>query len=392
MPSSQRKAKPGYHLGRSTMRENNNNNNHNYHHHHRNITQPAEFHYCSIHQLHHCIARTTTTTSRVNNGHRSARPSQTAPVHGECAWLFFSPRNAVQHRNLDYADPPGPPFPSLPPAHSSNDNRSDTSSSSSGTHTLVNNSNTNSNTSRHSSPSSPSSSSSSAFTSLPFPAPPRTEKYEFAVDGDGDVIMTDAPSVTENKEKEDNKTNVTVRIPIRRRVSLQDILHSFPPPNPHAESAAWDVSWDEAFHPRFPGVAMLEYTDTFGRRGAQPTASTVEQLRRYLAVLEREEAREEVEGYCDPLMREVREVRNSNFLLTLPPLFNQIFGKGCVVLRDRETSRALLSSPPLPPSLFPPVIYLLVRKVPRLTQEPQPRSGPAGRKASSPSTRPSGGG
>lgn len=79
-------------------------------------------------------------------------------------------------------------------------------------------------------------------------------------------------------------------------------------------------------------------------------------------MLEREEAREEVEGYCDPLMREVREVRNSNFLLTLPPPFNQIFGKGCVVLRDRETSRALLSTPPPPPPFPLPPSYLSTRK------------------------------
>lgn len=237
-PSQYSKPKPGggyhyHHPGRSQGTKKHNK-------YHTIVTLPAEFYYCSIHQLHHCITRTAARIGPNNNDTNAHASTATEPAHGECAWLFFSPSGATQHRAHDYSDPPPVPPPSsasVRRGQRNNDNRSSSDGScspaSSENSTLVN-------SVSGSGCSSPSYSPSAYFAFSSPPTPPHSpsrsrsrsrcqKKKEDAaaaaaraiMDGDGDVLMTNADT-----DARDDPT--VVRIPIRRRLSLQDISsHSF---------------------------------------------------------------------------------------------------------------------------------------------------------------------
>ncbi|RYP64935.1 hypothetical protein DL769_006491 [Monosporascus sp. CRB-8-3] len=219
----------------------------------------AEFHYCTIHRVLHCILRTKATRARYRSQDRHHnRPRHHGvperPAEGECAWLFFSPREAVQYR---VHDRPGP----LP--------RNDSSDALAISLAQLNLANAESE-------SQPSNSTE---------RPARARGCSPAVHDEGDTIMLDAESAAAAGDDAD-----VVRVPMCR---LEDALSFIPYDNP----AVVDIDWDAS--PKFTGIVLFRYTDAFGRAAVQPSGEWG-RLRRYLRPLNKDES------CCDPLLRRVR--------------------------------------------------------------------------------------
>ncbi|RYP32771.1 hypothetical protein DL767_005019 [Monosporascus sp. MG133] len=219
----------------------------------------AEFYYCTIHRVLHCILRTKATRTR----HRSRDRHHNRPRHhtvperpadGECAWLFFSPKEAAQYRAHDR---PGP---------LSRNDSSDTLAISLGQLNLAN----------------------GDSDSRPSDGAERPERARGccpAVHDGGDTIMLD----TERAAAADDDADI-VRVPMYHPEGALSFI-------PYDNPAVVDIDWGTS--PRFTGIALFRYTDVFGRAAVQPSGEW-DRLRRYLRPLDKDESR------CDPLLRQVR--------------------------------------------------------------------------------------
>ncbi|RYP45139.1 hypothetical protein DL768_008497 [Monosporascus sp. mg162] len=207
----------------------------------------AEFYYCTIHRVFHCILRTNATQPQ----HYRA-PER--PADGECAWLFFSPGEAAQYR---VHDRPGP----LP-----HNDRSDTLAISLEQLDLAD-------------------AKSDSRPSGGAERPARARGCCPAVHDGGDTIMLD----TESAAAAGDDAGV-VRVPMYRPEGALSFI-------PYDNPAIVDIDWDTS--PRFTGIVLFRYTDVFGRAAVQPSGEW-DPLCRYLRPLDKDESR------CDPLLRRVR--------------------------------------------------------------------------------------
>ncbi|RYO77644.1 hypothetical protein DL762_009124 [Monosporascus cannonballus] len=216
----------------------------------------AEFYYCTIHHVLHCILRTKATRAQYRSrGRHHNRPRHHSaperPADGECAWLFFSLKEAVQYR---VHDRPGP----LPRSDSS-----DALATSLGQLNLAN-------------------AEPDRRPSDGAERPARARGCCPAAHGEGDTIMLDAETAAAAD---------VVRVPMYRP---ENALSFIPYDNP----VVIDIDWDES--PKFTGIALFRYTDVFGRAAVQPSGEWG-RLRHYLRPLDRDE-----EGCCDPVLRRAR--------------------------------------------------------------------------------------